>query len=118
MEVKSSAYLQSWHQKRPSSLRFSIRKSLEWAPETNEYVGQSRRHSDVYVFCLLAYQGDKHFLNPLDLTQWEFYIVRTANIDKLFGDRQGISLREVQQLCQSYTVAELPGAIEPAAKAP
>lgn len=118
VEVKSSAYLQSWHQKRPSSPRFSIRKSLEWAPETNEYVGQSRRHSDVYVFCLLAYQGDKHFLNPLDLTQWEFYIVRTANIDKLFGDRQGISLREVQQLCQSYTVAELPGAIEPAAKAP
>jgi|TARA_B100001971_G_scaffold212303_1_gene242128 hypothetical protein len=118
VEVKSSAYLQSWHQKRPSRPRFSIRKSLEWAPKTNEYVGQSRRHSDVYVFCLLSFRGDKHFLNPLDLTQWEFYVVRTADIDELFGDRQGISLREVQQLSQPYAVEEFPNAIESAATTP
>ena len=118
VEVKSSAYLQSWHQKRPSNPRFSIRKSLEWAPETNEYVGQSRRHSDVYVFCLLAYRGDKHYLNPLDLRQWEFYVTRTAHIDRQFKDRLAISLREVQKLSQPYTVAELPDAIESAATTP
>ena len=118
IEVKSSAYLQSWHQKRPSSPRFSIRKSLEWVPETNEYVGQSRRHSDVYILCLLAYRGDKHFLNPLDLTQWEFYVARTADIDRQWKDRLGISLREVQQLSKPYTVAELADAIQSAATTP
>ena len=47
VEVKSSAYLQSWYQKRLSRPAFSIRKSLEWQPDSGEYVGESRRQSDV-----------------------------------------------------------------------
>ena len=118
VDVKSSAYLQPWHQKKLSSPRFSVRKSLEWLPETNEYVGHNHRHSDVYVFCLLAFRGDNHFLNSLDLSQWEFYVVRTTKIDRRFGDRLGVSLREVQLLSHPYAVAELPGAIESAAMTP
>ena len=78
VEVKSSAYLQSWFQKRPSSPGFGIRKTLAWDPATNEYDQEKRRHADVYVFCLLAHQKDKATLNPLDLAQWEFYVVATA----------------------------------------
>ena len=36
VEVKSSAYLQSWHQATVSTPTFSIRKAREWFPETNE----------------------------------------------------------------------------------
>ena len=36
VEVKSSAYLQSWHQTTVSTPTFSIRKAREWFPETNE----------------------------------------------------------------------------------
>ena len=80
VEVKSSAYLQSWHQTAVSAPSFSIRKAKEWSPETNEYGGESLRHSDVYVFCLLAYNGDKRMLDPLDLSQWEFYVVKTSEV--------------------------------------
>ena len=52
------------------------------------------RHSDVYVFCLLAYKGDKRMLDPLDLSQWEFYVVKTSEIDRIFGERSGIRFIE------------------------
>lgn len=54
IEVKSAAYLQSWHQKRPSAISFGIAKKRPWDPETNQY-GETRvRSADVYVFCLLT----------------------------------------------------------------
>tara|TARA_B100000949_G_scaffold36080_1_gene29924 strand:- start:606 stop:1031 length:426 start_codon:yes stop_codon:yes gene_type:complete len=52
VEVKSSAYLQSWHQTAVSAPSFSIRKAKEWSPETNEFGEERLRHSDVYdVWC-------------------------------------------------------------------
>ena len=112
MEVKSSAYLQSWFQRTPSKPQFSIRKAVEWSPESNEYIGEKRRHSDVYVFCLLAYQGDKQSLNSLDLSQWELYVVPTVEIDKKYRDRQSITVGQVRELSRSYTLPELAKAIE------
>ena len=112
VEVKSSAYLQSWFQRTPSRPQFSIRKAVEWSPELNEYIGEKRRHSDVYVFCLLAHQGDKQSLNPLDLSQWEFYVVPTMEIDKKYGERQSITVGQVRELSRSYTLPELAKAIE------
>jgi hypothetical protein len=36
IEVKASAYCQSWHQKKGSSIRFGIRKAIFWNPETGD----------------------------------------------------------------------------------
>jgi hypothetical protein len=35
VEVKSSAYLQSWAQRQPSSVIFSVRKTRAWDPDSN-----------------------------------------------------------------------------------
>lgn len=42
VEVKSSAYLQTWHQRRPSELRFSIAPTLAWDKESNSYASEKR----------------------------------------------------------------------------
>lgn len=114
VEVKSSAYLQSWFQKRPSRPVFGIRKTVEWRPEVNEFVGKSQRHSDVYVFCLLAFQGDKRSLNPLDMAQWEFYVVATKEIDRAFGERKNLLLAQVREVSRAYSVDEIAEAVKKA----
>ena len=112
VEVKSSAYLQSWHQTTVSAPSFSIRKAKEWSPETNEFGEERLRHSDVYVFCLLAYKGDKRLLDPLDLSQWEFYVVKTSEIDRIFGERSSIGINRVKDLSLAYSVDSLMDAVE------
>ena len=112
VEVKSSAYLQSWHQTTVSAPSFSIRRAKEWSPETNEFGEERLRHSDVYVFCLLAYKGYKRLLDPLDLSQWEFYVVKTSEIDRIFGERSSISINRVKDLSLAYSVNGLIEAVE------
>ncbi len=75
IEVKSAAYVQSWTQKRLSTIQFVVSKRLGWDPETNEMETEPRRHADIYVFALLAHR-DKTTIDPLDLSQWQFWAVR------------------------------------------
>ncbi|MBZ5538191.1 MAG: hypothetical protein LAO31_19735 [Acidobacteriia bacterium] len=91
VEVKSAAYLQSWYQKEPSVISFSIKKSRAWNPDTNEFEGDRRRQADVYVFALLAHQ-DKAMLDPLNLDQWEFYVLATRAIEEHGANKHSISL--------------------------
>jgi len=35
VEVKSSSYLQSWHQTKPSTVTFGVPKTRPWHPDTN-----------------------------------------------------------------------------------
>lgn len=83
IEVKTSAYLQIWGQKKLSSPSFSTRPSRKWNIETNEYEEVVRRQADVYVFCLEKQRTQEGYNpNPLDLAQWEFYVLPTSVLDK------------------------------------
>ena len=106
IEVKSAAYVQSWAQSKPSQIRFSIRKTLEWVPEENRFGKDRKRHSDLYVFCVLT-EKIKSEVNPLDIEQWEFYIMSTQLIDKELADSQSISLATVLKYSQRYTFKQL-----------
>lgn len=68
----------------------------------------------MYVSCLLAYKGDKRMLDPLDLSQREFYVVKTSEIDQIFGERSSISINRVKDLRQAYSVDRLLDAVEAA----
>ncbi|HEU4389933.1 MAG TPA: hypothetical protein VFV34_19175, partial [Blastocatellia bacterium] len=50
-----------------------------------------KRHADVYVFALLKHQ-DKASLDPLDLDQWEFYVLRSAVLDEYVPGKNRIAL--------------------------
>jgi hypothetical protein len=96
IEVKCSAYLQSWAHRTLSTVRFGIGPALYWNHETNEFGTVAQRQADLYVFCLLKHQ-DKATLNPpLDLDQWEFYVVPRTVLDERCGTQKGISLTRLR----------------------
>ena len=55
------------------------------------------RQNEVYVFCLNT--GDtRETSNPLNLNNWEFYIVPTAVINEKCGNNKTISLGRIKGL--------------------
>ena len=98
VEVKSAAWYQSWHQERPSDIRFDIapRKWL-WNPETNGSVElrKPRRFASVYVFCVLG-APDGSRPDPFETDQWGFYVLDTASLDRAKPRQQTIGLRPLR----------------------
>lgn len=95
IEVKSAAYVQSWFQHRLSPISFGYRATLKWDPETNRQGTERVRTAHVYVFALFHTQ-DKQTANPMDLDQWEFYVVSTADLDRRVRSQHSISLKSMQ----------------------
>ena len=96
IEVKSSAYLQTWAQKKPSMVKFDIAKKLSWFSETNETSTVPARPADIYVFCIFS-ETDRATANPLNLDQWFFIIASAALLDAKFGGQKSISLSTLEQ---------------------
>ncbi|MEB3103930.1 hypothetical protein [Ferviditalea candida] len=94
IEVKTSAYLQSWSQQNLSKISFGIQPTYGWDSIANEYDTEQKRQSDVYVFCVLKHI-DQATLNPLDLSQWEFYVLSTATLNKAVLGQKTISLNKL-----------------------
>ena len=97
IEVKSSAYLQSWQQNSYSNIIFDIRNTMGWDSKTNEYSNEFKRQSDVNVFCLLKHK-DKETVDPLNLEQWEFYILETQILNEKKGKQKTIGLNSLLKL--------------------
>jgi hypothetical protein len=96
IEVKSAAYVQSWKQRTLSSIKFLTRKTSVWNQETNE-TSEARRQADVYVFALLAHQ-DKLTIDPLDVRQWQFYVLPTRVLDGRERSQHSITLKTLEKL--------------------
>lgn len=97
VEVKSAAYIQSWHQDRPSRIMFRYPKTRAWDPDTNRQAAVATRQAQVYVFALLAHR-DPDTLDPLDVSQWEFYVVPTATLDQRKRSQHSITLKSLRTL--------------------
>lgn len=96
IEVKTSAYIQSWAQKKFSTITFNIPQTRYW--DGTAYAEEKKRQADVYVFCVLKHR-DQKTINPLDLSQWAFYAVATEKLDKTFGDQKTVCLNRLTALC-------------------
>lgn len=96
IEVKSASYLQTWAQKRPSPIQFSIRPTIRWS-ESNGYAGEQRRQSDVYVFCVFT-ETDRSKADPIKLESWEFYVLPTKVLDERCRGQKTISLGALLRL--------------------
>lgn len=111
IEVKSAAYVQSWGQKELSKIVFSTRHTRAWDADTGALAIESRRQADIYVFALLAH-CEKNTIDPLDLDQWEFYVLPTSTLDAYTRSRHSITLKSLQLLCPApLKFAELKRAI-------
>ncbi len=96
IEVKSSAYLQSWQQKKLSPIRFDIANKLAWDEKNNEFAFQATRSADIYVFCVFT-TTDKSHANPLDLSQWFFMLCPTSTLTQKFGNQKSVSLSNLEK---------------------
>ena len=103
IEIKTSAYLQTWFQKDYSNIVFSIKSAYPWDAETNKTLEVKTRPSDIYVFCLLKHK-DKKTVNPLDLNQWIFYVLSTKKINEICENKSTLSLKSLEKItkCINY----------------
>lgn len=97
IEVKTSAYLQSWGQKDYSKIIFNIPKTYGWNNTDNTYEKEKKRQSEVYVFCVLKHKN-QYTVNPLNINQWEFYIIKTAIINEKCNNSKTISLIKLKNI--------------------
>jgi hypothetical protein len=102
IEVKSAAHLQSWAQKRPSVIIFNVPKTRAWSPDTNELASESARQADVYVFAVLAHQ-DKATVNPLDISQWQFFVLSSQALNQRTRSQHSITIASVKALSTGPT---------------
>jgi hypothetical protein len=106
IEVKSAAYIQSWKQRTPSNICFSIKAAHCWDAETNIQSQEKTRHADVYVFCLLAHL-DKETIDPLNLDQWVFYVLSTKELDNYQRSKHSITLPSLKKLTPPLVYSEI-----------
>jgi hypothetical protein len=95
IEVKTSGYIQTWKQRRLSTPRFSIRRARAWDPTTDTFTPERDRNSDVYVFCL-HHHRDKSTVDPLDVSQWSFFVLPTSTVNARFDARSSVSLADLE----------------------
>ncbi|MBB3036606.1 hypothetical protein [Hoyosella altamirensis] len=97
IEVKSAAYIQSWQQTQHSAVSFNISPTTGWDATTNTVSEERKRQADVYVFCLLKHR-DKQTVNPLEVNQWDFYVMPTEQINERLGEQRTVSLSRLLSL--------------------
>ena len=112
LEVKSSAYLQSWYQRDVSKITFSIPPTRAWNAQTNRYALEAQRQADVYVFALLHHK-EQDTINPLDLAQWTFFVVSRKRLECARPKRKSVALGQLLKIRPRIsTFRELPAVIE------
>ena len=106
IEVKSSAYIQSWHQKQLSTITFSIKPARYWNSKNGEQESIAKRHADIYVMCLLK-NMNQNTINPLDMDQWDFYVLSRQELDNYKRSKHSITLKSLENLTKPVTYSGL-----------
>jgi hypothetical protein len=117
VEVKSAAYLQSWSQ-RSHSASASTSRSRGSDSVTNTTALVACRSADVYVFALLAHR-DKASFDPLDVSQWSFYVLPARRLDEACPAQKRIGSSALERLAAAPVEwAGIRAAIEAASQFP
>lgn len=111
IEAKASGLVQSWPQTAPWRPRFDIGKKRAWDARTNRSNLVPTRAAGCYVFCLHA-EGEREKANPLDVAQWEFYVVGRPELERRYGDRQSVLLGALRQHCEPTGYAGLRSSVD------
>lgn len=112
VEVKASAYVQTWGQKTLSKIIFGIRPTRAWDPVTNVFADNARRQADVYVFAVLT-ERNKADADPLNVAHWRFYVLPANVLEKQIPSQKTIGLSSLLKLdAREVDYRELRDAIE------
>lgn len=109
IEVKQTGYYHSWQNKIANG-RISQQRTFGIHPAYSTYKDsrtELKRQNDIYVFCLNTGINEEES-NPLDMANWEFYVVPTATInEKCATSQKTISLGKVRKLAPLTRYHEL-----------
>ncbi len=106
IEVKSSSFIQSWHQEKLSKISFSIKKSFYWDSATNKQSKIKSRYVDIYVMCFLFTVNQKT-ISPLDLDQWKFYVLSVDEVNNYKRSQSSITLKSLEKLTEPVSYNQL-----------
>ncbi len=98
VEVKASGFVQSWPQEKLSRVGFDIAPKISWDASTNTSATDAGRPADVYVFAVHSHI-DQVSIDPLNVNQWEFYVLATSVLEQGCSSQRRISLGVLQRLC-------------------
>lgn len=90
IEVKSSAYLQSWPQDALSTIRFSGLTAYTVEPGSSEYSAQKEVQADLFVFALQTCTAHEDY-DMLDLSQWQFWAATADQVRASGQDSVGLA---------------------------
>jgi len=90
IEIKSWAYIQSWEQEKFSNI-------VLWIKPTNNWNWIFVRQSNIYIFAILKCK-DAKIIDPLNLEQWDFYIIGTDILNKKLWNQKTIWLNSLSKL--------------------
>ena len=100
IEVKCSAYLQSWEQTGLSRIKFDIAKKKQLDKKTNAYSGEPIRPADCYVFCIYGEKDAAKTDSILEVESWEFYVLAKEEIGRPFGNQKSVGIEAIRRGCK------------------
>lgn len=115
IQVKSSAYLQSWKQRAESKPSFLVGKTRPWDAKTGIMETLPIRSADVYVFALLVHR-DKATLDPMDVSQWRLFVLPTSVLNERTRSQHSITIQSLRKLAAEVTYDDLAQAVRDAAR--
>ena len=104
IEIKTSAYVQTWAQNRHSKIIFSGLRGRRYNATTNTYTESATYNADIYIFCVQIEQDSAQW-NALDLQQWRFYVTTVETLRTLRV--ASLSLTTLHRLCKPLQASEL-----------
>lgn len=106
IEVKETSYYHSWQtdeEPKSEARNFGITKAYS---EYKDSASSFERQNDIYIFCLnTGYSRSES--NPLNLNNWEFYVVPTSIINDLCKNAKTISLSRLRKITKPITYKQL-----------
>ena len=106
IEVKSSAYVQSWYQEKPSAISWGIEERFAYDTATNTWGEEQVRSAKCYVFCLYT-ERVREAADVLNLGKWEFYVLSTERINLELGSQKRVSLGTIKRMTDPMRYAQL-----------
>lgn len=102
IEVKSSAYIQTWHtaSAKPSKPAFSVPPHTCWDARTALNDPTRKRHAQLYVFCIFPLDPDDTRRDVLAVDAWGFFVTTTTNLEQhITPTASSLGIAAVHKIC-------------------
>lgn len=95
IEVKTMSKVQAWAQSKLSVPTVRLKPTISWDSETNTWGKEPTFNADIYALCYFTAETHEE-VDPLDLAQWKFYLLRQAELIALMAGRKSVTLKQLE----------------------